>query len=293
MERKKQKVKNKLSYPLNALSPYPLLFVAYKPPFISSNRFLSQIKRRYKVKKAGFSGTLDPFAKGVLIIAFGVYTKLFRFLKKTPKVYRATLWLGAKSKSIDIENVEEIKEVLPIDREKIYDALKSLEGEISYIPPLFSAKKVKGKRAYELARENRSIELKKVTSFVYEIKLLNYNHPFLTFEAKVSEGTYIRSLAEILAKKLGTIGTLSSLERIREGKFVYENEKPLNPIDYLNTKQNFTYLSKEEIINGKKIRLEDLKIKEDGTYHIVFDDFFTIIVIKDGAVKYLLNNIPI
>ncbi|HHD83732.1 MAG TPA: tRNA pseudouridine(55) synthase TruB, partial [Campylobacteraceae bacterium] len=73
------------------------LFVAYKPAGIGSNRFLSQIKRRYGIKKAGFSGTLDPFAQGVLIIAFGKYTKLFRFLKKAPKTYRATLWLGAGS----------------------------------------------------------------------------------------------------------------------------------------------------------------------------------------------------
>ena len=84
------------------------LFVAYKPSFVSSNRFLSSVKKRYKVKKAGFSGTLDPFAKGVLIVAFGQYTKLFRYLKKSPKRYRATLWIGAKSPTLDIEKVTRI-----------------------------------------------------------------------------------------------------------------------------------------------------------------------------------------
>jgi len=270
-----------------------LLFVAYKPPFISSNSFLSQIKKRYKVKKAGFSGTLDPFAKGVLIIAFGVYTKLFRFLKKTPKIYRATLWLGAVSESLDIENIKKIKTILPFKEDEIKKAIKSFEGEIFYTPPKYSAKKIEGKRAYELVRENKEIKLKKVKSYIYKIKLLNYSHPFITFEAEVSEGTYIRSLGELIAKKLGTQGALSNLERIKEGKFFYENEKPLNPINYLKTKQNFTFLSKDEIKNGKKIDIKDLKIKEDGKYHILFEDFFTIIEIKNKKVKYLLNNIPL
>ena len=79
------------------------LFVAYKPSGIGSNLFLLKLKKKYKPKKAGFSGTLDPFAKGVLLIGFGSHTKLFRFLDKTPKKYRATLWLGAKSDSLDSE----------------------------------------------------------------------------------------------------------------------------------------------------------------------------------------------
>ena len=269
------------------------LFVAYKPPFISSNAFLSKIKKKYGVKKAGFSGTLDPFAKGILIIAFGSYTKLFRFLKKSPKVYRATLWLGAKSETLDIENVSFIKKTLPFDKQKIKDTLLFFKGEIKYTPPKFCAKKIDGKRAYELARDNKEINLKEVNSFIYEIKLINYSHPFVTFEATVSEGTYIRSLANMIAKKLKTYGTLSSLERLREGEFIYEDEKPLNPIRYLKTKENFTTLSKENIINGKKIFIKDLTYKEDGIYHLIFDEFFTIIEVKEGRVKYILNHIPL
>ena len=79
------------------------LFVVNKPPNIGSNQYLSKIKRKYGIKKAGFSGTLDPFARGVLIVAFGQFTKLFQFLKKAPKSYRATLWLGAESETFDIE----------------------------------------------------------------------------------------------------------------------------------------------------------------------------------------------
>ena len=112
-----------------------LLFVARKPSFIGSNRFLSQIKRKYGVKKAGFSGTLDPFACGTLIIAFGQYTKLFRFLKKSPKRYRATLWLGASSPTLDIEKIEKIEDVPSFDRDQILDVVSSFCGKVTYHPP--------------------------------------------------------------------------------------------------------------------------------------------------------------
>ncbi|HIE35167.1 MAG TPA: tRNA pseudouridine(55) synthase TruB [Campylobacterales bacterium] len=267
------------------------LFVAYKPPFISSNKYLSHLKKRYNIKKGGFSGTLDPFAKGVLIVAFGKYTKLFRFLKKSPKVYEATLWLGAKSKTLDIERVKKIENVLPIKKDRVKDALNSIVGQISYYPPIFSAKKIDGIRAYMFAKKEKDINLKKITSYIYNIELINYTHPFITFRAEVSEGTYIRSLGDLIAKRLGTIGVLSSLERIKEGEFFYKNQKSLNPIKYLATKENYTFLTKDEIKKGRKIFLKDMKIKDDGIYHIVFDDFFSIIEIKNGNIKYLLNNI--
>ena len=116
------------------------LFVAYKPSNIGSNQYLSRLKWKYNAAKAGFSGTLDPFAKGVLIIAFGKYTSLFRFLNKTPKRYRATLWLGAHSDSLDIEMVKQIDNIDALDEECIKEALASLEGELEYHPPIFSAK---------------------------------------------------------------------------------------------------------------------------------------------------------
>lgn len=108
------------------------LFVAYKPSGISSNQLLGRIKRRYKVKKAGYSGTLDPFAKGVLIVALGNHGRLFRFLDKTPKRYRATLWLGASSPTLDIEGIETIREVPPLDESRVRDVLRSMIGELTY-----------------------------------------------------------------------------------------------------------------------------------------------------------------
>ena len=215
------------------------LFVAYKPSGIGSNKFLSQLKWKYNAAKAGFSGTLDPFAKGVLIVAFGKYTSLFRFLDKTPKSYRATLWLGAHSDTLDIEAVTRIDTLEQLDEQKIREAVRSLVGELEYPPPIFSAKKIDGRRAYDLAREGKEVKLNTIRSTVYETKLLHYCHPFVTFEATVSEGTYIRSLGRLIAERLGLSGgILSALERLHEGQFRYESEKALDIRSCLNIPQN-------------------------------------------------------
>lgn len=271
--------------------PLNKLIVVNKPMFVSSNSYLNRIKRKYKNKKAGFSGTLDPFAKGCLIVAFGQYSKLFQFLKKTPKTYRATIWLGAVSESLDIENIISINSHDILDVKLIKENLKSLEKEIEYYPPKFSAKKIDGKRAYSLAREGIDVEMKKSKMNIFSTKFISYRHPFITFEASVSEGSYIRSLAQILCESLNALGTLSYLNRLNEGEFKYENEKDLNPLDYLDVKKINYSGDKSWFELGRKISIEYLDIKEDGKYLVVFDDFFSIIEIIDNEVKYLLNRV--
>ncbi len=268
------------------------LFVVSKPIFRTSNGYMGHIKCKYGTKKVGFSGTLDPFATGSLIVATGQYTKLFQYLDKTPKSYKATLWLGTNSPSLDIERIDSLKEVEEFDRDKIEKILLSLVGKLEYYPPKFSAKKIGGKRAYELAREDKEVNLKKITSEIYDIKLINYNHPFIHFEATVSEGTYIRSLGAIIADKLKVDGTLSSLHRIHEGKFYYENEKALNPFDYLAIPKN-VYLGDEEWLElGKKLSIEYFKKQKNGIYLIETNNFFSIVEILDDTVKYRFNRIP-
>jgi len=271
--------------------PLNKLLVVNKPMFRSSNSYLNQIKRKYKNKKAGFSGTLDPFACGCLIVAFGQYSKLFKYLKKTPKTYRAVIWLGATSDSLDIENVIEIKEANRLNESLLKEEIKNLIGKIEYTPPKFSAKKIDGKRAYDLARAGEEFEMKKSIMNIIDTKFISYNHPFITFEATVSEGSYIRSLAQILLQRVNSFGTLSYLNRLNEGEFFYENEKDLNPLDYLDLEINNYFGTKEWLDDGKKISLEFLEKKDDGEYLIKFDDFFSIIEIKDDEVKYLLNKI--
>ena len=273
--------------------PLNKLIVVNKPMLMSSNSYLNKIKRKYKNKKAGFSGTLDPFAKGCLIVAFGQYSKLFQFLQKTPKTYRAVIWLGAISDSLDIENIISINEENKLNINDIKNELKSLEREIEYYPPKFSAKKIDGERAYNLAREGKEVELKKSVMRVYNTKFISYNHPFITFEATVSEGSYIRSLAQILLENLNRVGTLSYLNRLNEGKFFYENEKDLNPLDYLDIEEALYSGDKSYFELGKKILIEYLNKKEDGKYLVKFDDFFSIIEIDNCEVKYILNKVMI
>ncbi|WP_345970669.1 tRNA pseudouridine(55) synthase TruB [Sulfurimonas sp. HSL1-6] len=270
------------------------LFVAYKPSGLSSNQFLRTLKRKYGVKKAGYSGTLDPFAKGVLIVAFGKYTSLFRFLDKTPKRYRATLWLGAHSDTLDIEGVERIDDIAPLPEAKVREAVESLQGEQAYPPPIFSAKRINGKRAYDLARAGIPFELETIRSKVYDVKLLHYCHPFVTFEATVSEGTYIRSLGRLVYERLGLEGgSLSMLERLCEGQFVYEGEKPLDirgalrvpPIEYKGEWRKITL--------GQPLTRDEFAPGEDGFYRVDDGRELSIFSFDAEGVHYVLNKVAL
>lgn len=274
------------------------LIVAYKPAYKVSNHFLSQIKREFNEKKAGFSGILDPFARGTLIVGLGNYTKLLPFLNIDSKVYRATLWLGAESKSLDIEsNITLDSNILDSSLHKSLEELEStllsFKGKIPFTPPIFSAKKINGVRSYELARSGKEIQLKEEIMQIFNIKLLNYSYPFIHFEVEVKKGAYIRSLGELIAKKLGfKSGILSSLERISEGKYKAESNKflKLDPYKTLEIEELILDSSfKDKFFNGLKIKIN----KKDGIYKVKFDTFFSIIRIDSNRVSYLLNRIDI
>lgn len=202
--------------------------IAYKPPNIASLSFANAIKGGLKrvgfsVKKIGFSGTLDPFAQGMLLLGINGYTKLLPHLEKSYKVYRAVLFLGLESKSLDIENIVKIHEVSPLSTESIFNAIKDIQGIITYKPPKFSAKHINGVRAYTLMRQGIDFEVNEISTDIRYLKILNYTHPFLSFEVCVSEGGYVRSIGEMIAKNLGVYGSLCSLERIQEGRWHYQN----------------------------------------------------------------------
>jgi tRNA pseudouridine55 synthase len=268
------------------------LFVVNKPLFVSSNQYLGRIKRKYKTKKAGFSGTLDPFAKGCLIVAFGQYTRLFQFLKKTPKRYKATLFLGAYSETLDVEKISKVNIPTKFSFDEVKEIVDSFKGKITQIPPKYSAKKIDGVRAYDLARAGKDVDIKKIEVEIFDIKITNYSHPFLSFEAEVSEGTYIRSLGRDIAQKLGVDGSLTYLERLNEGKFIFEDEKALNPLEYLDLEKNEYLGDEENLILGRKLSISDFKITKKGKYVVEFDNYFAIIEI-DENVKYLLNKVEL
>lgn len=266
------------------------LFVAYKESNQTSSRCLSALKRKYGVKKAGFSGILDPFASGVLVVAFGQYTKLFRFLSKTPKRYRATLWLGASSPTLDSEGITHVQTMMPFHLDSIKLIFGQLIGEHTYIPPSFSAKKIDGKRAYALARAGKEVELSPIKMQIFDATLLHYCHPFITFEVSVSEGAYVRSIGQIISQKLGFCGALSALERLSEGRFYFENEKPLDPLEYIDLPRNQYLGEDEDIALGRKLAVESFTCKQLGTYVLEYPHFFSIIEITLEGVIYHLNR---
>lgn len=213
---------------ITSLTPPQNFFaIAYKPPNISSLSFTNMLKIGLKklgfhIKKIGFSGTLDPFAHGMLMLGINNYTKLLPHIKKDYKVYRAVLFLGLESKSLDIENIVCIHKVKQYSYDEIQKTIKDIQGNISYKPPKFSAKHINGVRAYELMRRGIDFNIGTITTEIKYIKILNYSHPFLSFEICVSEGGYIRSIGEIISKNLGVCGSLCSLERLQEGRWNYQ-----------------------------------------------------------------------
>lgn len=199
-----------------------------KPPGLSSRQAVDLVKRLVRPAKVGHAGTLDPLASGVLVVCIGKATRLIEFVQQMPKRYRATFLLGRTSPTDDIEG--EIVELLdpPIPRRaQIESACKQFVGIIEQRPPAFSAIKVAGKRAYDLARGGKAVELAPRPVAVYEIAVLAYEYPRLTLDVRCGAGTYIRSLGRDLAQSLGTGAVMSELVRLAIGAFTIE--QPIDP----------------------------------------------------------------
>lgn len=178
----------------------------------------------YRKIKVGHAGTLDPLATGILIVCIGKATKRVDALQAERKEYVAELMLGATTPSFDMEH--EVDATYPTDhitREKVLEALASLEGERLQSPPLYSAKKVEGVRAYEFARAGEEVELKKALINIYSLTLEEYDLPKIRIRVECSKGTYIRSLAREIGEALQSGAYLTSLRRTASGDFRVEN----------------------------------------------------------------------
>ncbi len=188
------------------------------------------ICRRLKVKKlkVGHAGTLDPLATGVLIVCTGRATKRIEELQSGTKEYYATIRLGATTPSYDLEKpIDATYPTEHITREMVEQVLERFKGKIEQVPPTFSACKVDGKRAYEMARKGNEVELKPKTLVIDEIELTECNLPDITIRVVCSKGTYIRALARDIGEALQSGGHLTALRRTRVGQ--YKVEDCLNP----------------------------------------------------------------
>lgn len=189
----------------------------------TSFQIVAQLRRLLKIDKIGHAGTLDPFATGVMVMLVGrEFTKRSDEFLSSDKAYRATLHLGIATDTFDIDGqVVQSSEKIPT-LEEIRLAIQTFQGEVSQIPPMFSAKKVGGKKLYDLARKGIEIERQPILVQIHTT-LLRYEYPELEIEVSCSKGTYIRSLAHDLGKLLGCGAHLSSLTRIRSGRYLLED----------------------------------------------------------------------
>ncbi len=213
------------------------VIVVDKPRGFTSNKILGRVKKILNIKKAGHTGTLDPFATGVLPICLNEATKLIPYLNEEYKEYIGIINLGIETDTLD-ETGKIINSftVGKIEESDILTCLYSFKGSISQIPPMYSALKVNGVRLYSLARKGEVIERKPREVYIDKIELLSYKSPCLEFYVKCSKGTYVRSLASDIGKKLGYGGSLKELKRVSSGQFGIDDSFKLAEIEENNYK---------------------------------------------------------
>lgn len=282
------------------------IIIINKQKNCTSHDIVHKIKKITK-EKVGHTGTLDPMAQGVLPILIGKATQCSKYLINHNKTYNVELKLGIKTETADDEGKaikqEEVKENI-LEEENIKKALESMIGKQEQIPPKYSAIKVNGKKLYEYARKGQEVEIKPRKIEIYKIELIKINKKDkkIEFNVSCSKGTYIRSLCEDIAEKLGTIGYMSNLIRLQVGEFSIENsitieniEKSNNPEEaimknLITIEQQFHYCENiilnqkqlEQFLNGMKIKQD----KKEGIYKIYNENtFIGLGEIKEGKLK--------
>ena len=211
------------------------LLLVNKPSGITSFKVVSIIRKKLNVKKVGHCGTLDPLAKGLMIVLVGKATKRQDKFMKQDKVYYAKIKLGIKTDTGDLEGkIISQSDFSNITLEQIKTVCNSFVGEIEQEPPMYSALKVNGKKLYELARKGITIERKKRKIKIYNIDFLSFNGNEIELKIKCSSGTYIRVLAQDIGSKLKTDATLSFLRREQIGSYTLNQSVPLENISFEN-----------------------------------------------------------
>lgn len=199
------------------------LFVIDKVTGPSSFDVVREVKKLFPGQKVGHTGSLDPFATGVLILLVGKATKLSQVLLNADKVYHATVKLGEATDTMD--RTGEVTSSAPVPElkfDEVASILRSYQGTWNQTPPMFSAKKIRGVRLYELARQKIHVRRTPIPVELYRVELKRLEPPILEFEVHCSKGTYVRSLAEDIGRRLGTVAHLHELRRLSCGAFKLE-----------------------------------------------------------------------
>lgn len=267
----------------------------------TSNDVVVYLKKSLSINKVGHLGTLDPIATGVLPITLGKATRLFDLFLDKFKTYIAEFEFGYSTNTLDSTGEKtETNSKIP-DLTEILDILPVFVGKIQQIPPQFSAKKVCGKRAYEYAREGKTIELKPRTVIIRKCKCITYNNNILTLEIECSAGTYVRAIGRDIAQKIGTKCTMVSLKRTKVGNFDIKSCVQVRDVNKQNVDKLFISCE-DALINFDKLILDDCLItkllngctifvdyKNDGYYKVYKNEGFIGLakVEKNTAKMYL------
>ena len=262
------------------------ILIIDKPAGITSHDVVARCRRILRTKRIGHTGTLDPFATGVMVILVGKATRLAQFLDKDAKEYEAEVRLGFETDTGDRTGELRVtnKELRDVSAGEIEDVLKDFRGEITQTPPMYSAKKIDGKKLYELARQGVEIERKASKVNIYELKMISgelrenideAGNRTLSSDLRVScsAGTYIRTLAEDIGKKLKTGAHLAELRRTKAGKFPIENAITLELLEEIVAADNLESVlisTNEAVSHLAEIRLsaEEIgKIKNGVKLH--------------------------
>ena len=253
----------------------------YKPAGMSSAAVVGKIKKHFNIKKVGHMGTLDPLACGVLPIAVGKATRMFDYFLNKQKTYVVEAEFGYETPSLDLgTEVHKTTNVVP-NLEQIVNNCTMFVGEISQIPPIYSAKSVNGERAYDLARKGEEIELKPVTVQIFKFECLGGNDKRFKFIITCSSGTYVRSLIRDLAKSLNSLATVTMLERVDSGYFKKESSANLDDLLSLNSLDE-KLVSVTDVFDYKIVEItnEEFNLLRNGvainTKHNFAENFFVV-----------------
>ena len=203
------------------------IVVIDKPAGMTSHDVVSKVKRMLGARKAGHTGTLDPMATGVLPVCIGEATKLAQFLSGENKTYRATMLLGVRTDTQDVEGKVMQKSDVSASEENIRRALAAMVGKIKQIPPAYSALKHKGKPLYKYARRGEYPEIAARAVEIFNLDIRNVSLPYVTFEISCSKGTYVRTLCADVGEAVGCGACLSGLRRLQSGSFTEAMALPL------------------------------------------------------------------
>ena len=208
------------------------VLVVDKPVGITSHDVVQAVRNGTSLRRAGHTGTLDPRASGVLVILVGPAVRLSEYVSASDKRYQAIVRMGGKTDTFDADGkfTQDNQEIVDVTEEQFEEVLKTFVGEIEQTPPPYSAVKVQGRKAYEMARKGEEVKLEPRTITVHHLEVLEWAPPEVVIDVHCSSGTYVRSLANDLGEKLGVGGYLVGLRRTKSGRFSLRDAVPLRKL---------------------------------------------------------------